>query len=180
MLEYNNFIAIGKIAKTIGIKGNLKIIPLTDFPDRFYEIKKLHLYDEVKKSFFVNPNYGGYDFLITECKVFDKYVNLKFDNYNSIERSRELINLILMIDEEHRVKLEDGSYYFYELIDAEVFDRNEYIGKVLSVLNYGSGDLFNIKHKEKEVLIPFNEEFVKKIDMINKRIDVELIDGFLD
>ena len=179
-MEYNNFIAIGKIAKTIGIKGNLKIIPLTDFPDRFYKIKKLYLYDEVKKSFFVNPNYGGKDFLITDCKVFDKYVNLKLDNYNSIESSRELVNLIIMIDEKHRVKLDEGSFYFYELIDAEVYDRSEYIGRVLSVLNYGSGDLFNIKYKDKEILIPFNKEFVKKIDMEAKRVDVELIDGFLD
>lgn len=51
---------------------------------------------------------------------------------------------------------------------------------MISILNYGSGDLFNIKYEDKEVLIPFNKEFVKNIDVKNKRIDVQLIEGFLD
>lgn len=179
-MDYNNFIAIGKIAKTIGIKGNLKIIPLTDFPDRFYEIQNLYIFNEISKKFVTNIFFGGLEFKITECKVFDKYVNIKLDKFDSIESSRDLVNMIMMIEEKNRVELEEGGFYFYDIIDSEVFNNNQLIGKLISVLNYGSGDLFNIKYGDKEVLIPHNKEFVKKIDVENKRIDVELIDGFLD
>jgi 16S rRNA processing protein RimM len=85
-----------------------------------------------------------------------------------------------MIPEKNRVILEDGSFYFYELINAEVFEKDELLGKVLSVQNYGSGDLINVKHNDKEILIPLNKEFIKKIDIANKRVEVELIDGFLN
>lgn len=179
-MDYNNFIAIGKIVRTIGIKGNLKIIPMTDFPDRFYSIKKLYLFDEKKKNFVVNSIFGNNEFFITDCRVFDKYINLKLDNFDNIESSAGLVNLIVMIDEKDRVKLQDGSYYYYELIDSGVFDNGRLIGNVISVLNYGNDDLFNVNYKGKEILIPFNKEFVRKIDLKKKRIDVELIDGFLD
>lgn len=180
MPELKDLIAIGKIVKTIGIRGNLKVIPLTDFPDRFYGTKKFLLFNEKDNHFQINEILGGYDFAFSECKVFDKYINLKLDHYDSIEKSRELVNFIIMVNEKDRVKLDDGTYYFYELIDSDVYDRDRLIGNVISILNYGSGDLFNIKYEDKEVLIPFNKEFVKNIDVKNKRIDVQLIEGFLD
>lgn len=180
MPELKDLIAIGKIVKTIGIKGNLKIIPLTDFPDRFYSTRRFFLFNEKDNQFQINEILGGYDFAFSECKVFDKYINVKIDNYDSIERSKGIINFILMVDEKERVKLEDGSYYFYDLIDSVVYDKDVLIGNVISILNYGSGDLFNVKYADKEVLIPFNKEFVKNIDVKNKRIDVKLIEGFLD
>ncbi|MEO8210827.1 MAG: ribosome maturation factor RimM [bacterium] len=180
MLENNNFIAIGKISKTIGIKGNLKVISLTDFPERFLMLTKIFLYNEISKTFFKNSLSNGYEFKISDCKIYDKYINLKLGNYDRIEESNELINLIIMIDESQRIKLEDGNYYFYELVDSEIFDKDKLIGKVVSVVNYGSGDLFNVKSGGKEILIPYRKEFVKNIDIENKRIDVDLIDGFLE
>ncbi|MEO8666328.1 MAG: ribosome maturation factor RimM, partial [Ignavibacteria bacterium] len=163
MPEYNNFISIGRIVKTIGIKGNLKIIPLTDFPERFNDLRKLVLYDDKQNKFMKNSNYGGYDFEISECKILKDYINLKFSDFNSIESSKELIGNLLMIDEKDRIKLEEGSYYFYDLVDAEVYNNGENIGRVISMVNYGSGNLFNVKYKDKEILIPFRDEFVKKV-----------------
>lgn len=180
MPELKDFIAIGKIVKTIGIKGNLKIIPLTDFPDRFYKTKNILLFNEKNSSFYANKNSGGYDFSFSECKVFDKYINVKFVSFDTIEKSRELINLLVLVNEKERIKLEDGLFYYYDLIDFEIYDNDKLIGRLVSVLNYGSGDLFNINYEDREILIPYNKEFVKKIDMEKKRIDVQLIEGFLD
>jgi len=178
--EHKNFIAIGKIVKSIGIKGNLKIIPLTDFPERFNDLKKVVLFDEVGNKFIKNSHYGSYDFEISDCTILKDYINLKLEGFNSIEASKELINTVLMIDEKFRIKLDEGSFYIYDLVDADVFNKGENIGKVISLVNYGSGDLFNVKHNDKEILIPFRDEFVKKVDIEKKRIDVELIDGFLE
>lgn len=180
MLEYKNFITIGKIVKTIGIKGNLKVISLTDFPERFNKLKKVSLYCEASKEFYVNIVDGSLEFKIKECRVFDTYVNIKFKDFETIDESKGLVNQFVMIDEKKRIKLEDGRYYFYELIDSEVFNNGKLIGKVISFVNYGSGDLLNVRHVGKEVLIPFRNEFVKNIDLVKKRIDVDLIEGFLD
>lgn len=180
MPEVNDFIAIGKIVKTIGIKGNLKIFPLTDFPDRFYSTNRIFLFNEKDKSFYINKNSGRFDFKFSECRVFDKYVSVKIEYFDTIESSKELINLIVMVSKDERIKLEEGLYYYSDLIDSDLYDNDILIGRINSVLNYGSGDLFSVKYKGREILIPYNKEFVKNIDIDRKRIDVKLIDGFLD
>ncbi len=179
-MEFNNFIAIGRIVKPIGIKGNLKIIPLTDFPERFKELKKISLYNEKESKFFLNRFEDSFEFSISECRIYNGYLNIRFIGYDNIDDSKKLIGAIVMIDEKHRMKLNEGSFYFYELVGMVIFNNEVSIGTVDSIVNYGSGDLFNIKHNGKELLIPFQKEFVKNIDIKNKRIDVDLIEGFLD
>lgn len=180
MPDHNDFIAIGKIVKTIGIKGNVKIIPLTDFPERFIKLKKLFLFDERKKMFFEDKLTGNNELVVSECRLLPGFISIRFENYASIESSRELIGLIVMIREKDRMRLKKGSYYYYELIGCDVFNKGELIGKVSTVVDYGSGDLFNVEYNGKDILIPYRDEFVKGIDPDEKRIDVELIEGFLD
>ncbi|HMS65349.1 MAG TPA: ribosome maturation factor RimM [Ignavibacteria bacterium] len=180
MPEFNNFIAVGKIVKPIGIKGNLKVIYLTDFPDRFQNLEKVFLYNEDKKEFSQNNSDNDFSFSISWQKAFDRYLNIKFEGFDNINDSLPLVNLLVMIDEKDRVEIKEGEFYFYELVGMDVYDKNRLIGKVKSVVNYGSGDLFNVQTDEKEILIPFRSEFVLNIDAVNKRIDTDLIDGFLD
>jgi len=179
LLDHRNFIAIGKIVKPIGIKGNLKVIYLTDFPERFNKLKKIFLFDEKKGEFHSNDFRDGYDFEISEYKLFDNYVNIKFSGFDEINKSKELVNMILMVDEKERVRLSEG-YYIYELIGLDVYDKNEFIGKIDKISNYGSGDLFSIMNNGKEILIPYKSEFVRNIDTAKKRIDVDLIEGFIE
>ena len=180
MPDYNSCIAIGKIVKTIGIKGNLKVIYLTDFPERFHRLEKVFLYNELNESFSIDKNTKDSFYTIEWQKVFDKYLNIKFKGYDSINESQVLVNHLIMIDEKDRVKIEDGDHYYYELVGLEVYDKDKLIGKVKSIVNYGSGDLFNVQSGEKEILIPFHKEFILNIDTAARRIDTELIEGFLD
>ena len=167
------------IVKPIGIKGNLKVIYLTDFPERFNKLEKILLFDEKKGEFQSNDFQEGYYFRISDRKLFNNYLNIRFEGYDEINKSKNLVNLIVMVDEKERVKLEDG-HYFYELIGLDVYDKGEFIGKVDKMSNYGSGDLFSITNKGKEILIPYKNEFVKNIDVAKKRIDVDLIEGFIE
>jgi len=180
LLDQNNFIAIGKIVKPFGIKGILKAIYLTDFPDRFKLLKKVFLFDEEKNSFVKNYVTGSFEFLISEQIPNPKFLKIGFEGFNYIEDSKKLVNLIIMIDEKQRVKIEKDNFYFYEIIGADVYDKDKLIGKVKSVVNYGSGDLFNIDYNGKEVMIPNRKEFILRIDEKEKKIYTDLIDGFLD
>jgi len=179
LLDPKNFIAIGKIVKPIGIKGNLKIIYLTDFPERFNKLEKILLFDEKKGEFYSDNFRHEYYFEISDCKLFENYVNIKFAGYDDINKSKNLVSMILMVNEKDRVKLSDG-YYFYELIGLDVYDKDKYLGQVDRIHNYGSGDLFSILRNGKEILIPYKKEFVKNIDTAKKRIDLDLIEGFIE
>lgn len=178
MLEYQKCLSIGKIVKPIGIKGEVKVISLSDFPERFLKSKSVYLFDEKAGSFVKNNNMGGFDFEIRESSVGNGFFRIGFFGFNMIEDVSALIGSIVMIDEKDRYELKEGSYYYYDLVGLEVFDKGSLIGKVDSVVDYGSGDLFRVVDEGKEILIPFMKEFVKEIDLKGNRIDVELIEGF--
>ena len=73
--------------------------------------------------------------------------------------------------------LEDGEYYIGDLIGCEVYDKGELIGKVSDVHLYDHHDVLVVKGKKK-IMIPYVEAFVLEEDIDNKRIDVDLIEGF--
>jgi len=176
--DKNDFIAIGRIVKPIGVKGNVKAIYLTDFPDRFNSLSKVFLFDERKEEF--RKNYSALEFNISDCKPLNGYVNLKFEGYEDKNSVSELIGQLIMIPETERVKLPEDNFYFYDLIGSEVFDNGKRLGTIESFTDFGSGDLVNINIGGKTVMIPFRKEFVKKVDVKNKRVDLELIEGFLE
>ncbi len=178
MPEKNDFIAIGKIVKPIGVKGNVKAIYLTDFPERFKILSEVFLFDERKEEF--KKNYSDFEFYISECRPLNGYVNLKFKGYEDKNSVSELIGQLVMIPETERVKLPDDNFYFYDLIGSEVFDDGKRLGIVESFTDFGSGDLININVEGKVVMIPFRKEFVKKVDVKNKKVELKLIDGFLE
>lgn len=178
MPEINDFISIGKIVRPIGVKGNVKVIYLTDFPDRFKDLEKIFLYDEEKKS-FVNKN-SDFEFVISECRTLIDYVNLKFMDYEDKDSVKELINKIVMLPESERVELPEDNFYFFELVGAEVFDKGKRLGVIKSFSDFGSGDLINISYKGKDIMIPLRKEFVKVIDIKNKKVELDLIEGFLE
>ena len=74
------------------------------------------------------------------------------------------------------------SFYFHEIIGCEVFDENsKSLGEVVEILTPGANDVWVIKAENgKEILIPYIEDVVKKIDVANKRIDIEVMEGLID
>lgn len=177
MPEKNNYISIGKIVKPVGLKGNIKAVYLTDFPDRFLELKNVCLFDE-KNNFFYENKESSFDFIISECKVSNSFVNLKLVGIDRKEDADKLKNLIIMIREDLRIKIPDDQFYFYEIINADVYDKDKFLGKLEKVVNYGSGDLLIVNFNNTELMIPLRKEFIVKIDLKNKRIDTDLIEGF--
>ncbi|TRZ65844.1 16S rRNA processing protein RimM [bacterium] len=177
-----NLIAIGKITKTIGVEGVLKAEYLTDFPERFRDIDYVFLLDEKKNKLLKHHLTGSEEYFIDSSNILKDSLRISFTGYPSKETAEKLTGSIIEIEEEKRVKLPEGFYYYYELADLKVFDRGKEIGIIKSVNNYGGSDVFHVilKNDGKEILIPYLKEFVKSVDLEKGRIDTELIDGFID
>jgi 16S rRNA processing protein RimM len=180
MENSEEFITIGKITKSIGVRGNVKVIPITDFPEKFTERKKIFLFDENGNKFFKNKVTNSFEFFIEEADVHNENVSLKFKHVNDKDSSDELKDLLILIRENERVELPEGQYYFYDLIGFEFFDKEKLIGTVSDFENYGSDDLFVIESNDKIIYIPFRAEFIKTIDINKKIIIADLIEGFID
>ena len=179
--DINQLIFIGKITKPVGFKGHIKVIPLTDFPERFKKLKDVFLFDEKKDKVITDKKNGSDRFNIKEVSLISNFIKLKLEGYDDINETAELINKLICIDEKKRVKLPKGLYYYYEMEGCTVYEDDMRLGEVARIDNFGSSDILFIKTgKGNEVMIPLLKEFVKKIDVVNQRIDVKLIEGLID
>jgi len=178
--DSNRLIFIGKITKTTGIDGSLKVTTATDFPERFKTVRLVKLVNS-QNLFLKHRITGSENFYIQKVSILNGYIRIKFDGYNTIEEAEKLKGFYIGIDEKERIVLPDENYYYYDLIGCDLYDGEKHIGKIISIEDFGSGDLLKIAAVNgKEILIPFLKEFIKEIDTTNKRINAELIEGFTE
>ncbi len=164
---------IGKIINTHGIDGELKIIEQTDFPERFSVGNTIYLIDSKEEAVPVE---------IESYRQMNKFGLLKIKGYNDIATAESLKGIELKIKKEQVGELDKGEYYYFEIIGCEVYTTaGELIGTVDSVMSPGANDVWVVKdNKNNEYLIPFIPPVVKSVDIKNKRIEIEVMEGLLD
>ncbi|MCB2292066.1 ribosome maturation factor RimM [Clostridium algoriphilum] len=150
-----DFMSVGQIGKTHGLKGEVKVFSLTDSLERFKKIKNVYIDGEIRK--------------VEGCKLQADKVILKIEGIDSIEQAETYRNKYLMVKREDAVKLSEGSYYVADILECSVFEEGgEELGKVFDVLNTPGNDVYWVKGK-KEVLIPVLKDIIVSID-IDKHI----------
>lgn len=162
-MEYK-YLRIGIIVNTQGIKGEVRVMPLTEKIERFTWLKYVYLDDDklIKMD-------------IEHVRYHKNFVLMKFKGIDSMNDAEKLKNTYILVDRENAIKLPEGSYFVCDLIGLDVVDVNgEAIGKVADVLSTGSNDVYVVKKDEKEILIPALKSVVKSIDLKSSRITVEL------
>ncbi len=165
-------ITIGKAIKPFGVKGEMKIESLTDFPDRF---KKLH------RVYLVSPAGKEVTCEVKTVRYAGGAPYLLFDGYDSPEKARALSGWFIKIPQEEAVPLPEGSYYWFELIGMEVFsEEGVKLGSITEVFETGSNDVYVMKSGRKETYIPATKEIVKRVDRKAKRMVIHLMDGLME
>lgn len=164
-------IKIGVIANTHGLKGEVKVKSLTDFPTiRFKKGKSIHM----------QGKQGQEALKIQNMRMAKDLLIVKFEGYDDINMVEMWKGNILSIDESDLHTLEEDEAYFFEITDSEVYDmENKYIGKVIEVIETGANAVLRVKMEEREVLIPFVKAFVKEFDKKEKKMKVEMMEGLL-
>ena len=161
-----NKIIIGKIGKVRGLNGELNIIPLTDFENRFDNLERVDVDGKILQVDYVKP--------------VGKNVVIRFNDYTSREIAQKLTGKLMRVDKSEAAPLAEGEFYTFDIIGLEVSDlNNSKIGIVTEVLKTGSNDVFVIKGNDsREVLIPALKRVIKKIDIENKSmlIDTEVLE----
>lgn len=150
-------IIIGKLGKVRGLDGTLKIIPLTDFENRFDGLTEVFV--------------GGKIFQVEGVKNIGGEIFIKFKGIDNREVAKTLTNKFLTVNRSDAAPLDDGEFYTFDIIGCEVFDGEKNLGVVKNVLKTGSNDVFEVSG-EKEILIPALKSIVQKIDVANKKIFV--------
>ena len=165
-------VTIGKILKPRGVRGELKVLSLTDIPDRFESLETIFVQGSGVESMRLD---------IEQVTYYKGFVYLRFKGYDSIEKAQTLIGSLLQVDRTESPELPEGVYYHFEIIDAEVYtDDNRYLGKVTDILETGASDVYVVRNGKQEYLIPSNPEVVTDIDRERRRICVHPLEGLLD
>ncbi len=165
-------IRVGKISNTHGHKGALKVIPMTDYPERFEELDEVYMVDGDKKE----------KFTITSVKYQKNNLILEIQEIKDMNQAELYKGKYLFIEMKDVRSLPEGRYYIFQLIGLEVYENNVLLGKIRDVIQTGSNDVYIVKRAEgeKDLLIPALKKVVKNIDLENKRMQVELLEGTLD
>lgn len=168
--ETGDYVVIGQILKPRGLKGELKIYPLTSDAERYKKLKSVYI--EQKSYSIEKLNETG------------KFVFLKLEGINSVEESEKLRNKYICILKKDAFshKPENNEYYYYELEGMKVYtSENAYLGVLEEILDYPAHDVYAVYTEgRKEILIPAIPEVIKKIDIEKRIMIVELFDGLID
>lgn len=166
-----DYTIIGKIINTHGVRGELKINPMTDYIDRFSLLNKTYVGEEKKLL------------SIEKARYHKSFVILKFKEYDNINEVLYLKEKYIYVDGEDKLVLPEDSYFIDDLIDCKVFDLdNIEIGHIKDIIYTNKDDVYVVKSsfEDREYLIPAIKEFVKKVDIKNKTIIIDPIEGMIE
>jgi len=166
-LDKDELIIAGKIHKTHGLHGDLKI---EVYPPNF----------KLPQVIYIRDNNGNFKEL--KVKAYSKKKGLiKFEGYDDIDKAKEIKHRYFYVERSKLPKLDEDEFYIYELIDKDVYSNDENIGKVVKVDDRLSTAYLIVECKDgKTRHIPFINQFVKDIDTKNNKIIVDLPEGWLE
>lgn len=164
------YLKVGVISSTHGIKGEVKVFPTTDSPERFKTLKNVIL-ETGKQQIPLE---------ISGVKFFKQFVIVKFkgiDNINDIEKYR---GMELFVAREDAVELEEDEFYIADLIGMKVVTEDGDLGILKDIMETGANDVYIIDtEKYGELLLPAIHDCILDVDVENGIMKVHLLDGLV-
>lgn len=174
MEDSMNYYNIGKIVNTQGLKGEVRVISITDFPEKRF-VKGNTVYAKLPKSEKMIA------LQIDGVRKHKSFILLHFKGYPSINDVEFLKPSTLFVDETSLSEddLKPGEYYYHQIIGLDVFDDNgQKIGQVKEILSPGANDVWVVQRPAKsDLLLPKIDSVIRKVDLDQKRIDVSIPEG---
>jgi 16S rRNA processing protein RimM len=163
---------LGKITKKYSVKGEVLLKIDTDQPSYYKKIKSLFIYKENKLTLHK-----------IEVARFhkDSLLRLKFEGINSEKEANSIINCDIYLPINNLPILTGNKFYYHDVINYLIIDEDfGEIGKIISIKENISQDLFVIDHNKNEVLIPIHDEFIVEVDKKKNQIIVKTPEGLID
>ena len=161
-MSHDNYIVVGKVLTTHGIKGYLTIKSFTAIPS-----------DIFKYDIYIRLNNNYLNIKIDDYKFMPKKTIMKIKNINLIEDCQDYIGLDLLVLKKDLPKTDSDEYYWYELIGSNVINSDGIeLGKVIEIFTSGENEVLVIKNKsdDKEIFIPFLKNTI--INFEDKKLTV--------
>lgn len=165
------FLKIGQIVNVHGIKGEVKVYPYTDDIVSLSKKKYVYLDESIESKININL-----------CRIQKNMLLVKFEKIDTVEEAEKLRNKYIYVLKEELDSLEEDNYYVDDLISMQVVDikNNKAIGTITYVFNTGANDIYEVLLEDgKKAYLPAIKQVVKKVDVDEKKMYVELMKGLI-
>ncbi|MEL7645847.1 MAG: ribosome maturation factor RimM [Anaerolineaceae bacterium] len=160
------FALIGKLQRAHGVRGEIAMRVLTDFPQRIRPGKKVFLGIDHRQ------------FIISSVRAKEPLLLLCFEGIKTREEAQLLTNLDVFSTVRELPPLPTGSFYHHQLLGLRVFESAQFVGEIIEVLETGANDVFVIRQSDGlELLLPNIPAVILNVDLEQRRMDVEIMEG---
>jgi 16S rRNA processing protein RimM len=167
------FVAVGRIVRTHGIRGAVKVFT--------YGETLRGLGPGVVLTVCRSAAGGDSTLTAVDAKPHGKLLMMRFEELHDIDEAQSLVGSDLYLAEDQLAPLEEGEYYHYQLIGLSVVTtRGKPVGTLKSIMEAGSHDVYVIDHEGREALIPAVEAFIREVDLEGRRMVIDPPEGLID
>jgi 16S rRNA processing protein RimM len=164
--EAPGYLAVARVLAPWGIRGEVKAEILTDFPNRFSLLEIVYLGEDLEPV------------ELESTRLHKRFALLKFAELNRREDVDRLRGMLVQIRADQAMPLDEDTYYVHQIEGLEVWTSDgEHLGPVIEVLFTGGNDVYVVKTKEQELLIPAISDVVREVDLEAGRLTVRLLEG---
>ncbi len=177
----DDLIALGKITRTQGSAGAVRLLPFFSPADRIEELKSRRVFLEPARA--QSPAAQLQILTIKSIRYHKQFVILEFDEVPDMTTAEQLRDAILSTTAEHLWGLDEGQFFAFQLVGLKVVQEGatpQLLGQVLAVDDGAAHDYLRVGNETKEFLIPFVEAMIRRIDLTEGIIYVDLPEGLTD
>ncbi len=163
----DKLIEVGKIVNIHGLRGDVKVVPWTDFPEVFEGIDTVYTKD-------------CESYKVKGVKYHKNSVILKLSGIDTPELAEKMRGKVLYAQKELFEDLPEDTYLIADLIGVEVYDEEKVYGKITDVITTGGNDVYTVGEGRGQILIPAIKDVILDIDIQNKKMLVKIPEGLID
>ena len=161
----------GVILKPKGLQGEVKVEPVTDFPESFLS----------RREYYAGKSIDSVERLkVKKAALAGGFAWLFLEGIETMEQAEALTGWKLFITEDQLIPQPENRAYLHEIIGMKVLDRNRHeVGTVTNVLMMPANEVYEVQVGEKKILLPAIEEFVEEFSLRDRHIVIPRFDEFL-
>lgn len=167
------FISVGVIIKPHGLKGEVRIKVLTDFPERFTDGAEFYIFGD---------KLSGNKTKILQPRIFGEFVFTRLELFENMNDLQGIKGSHLAIRHDELMALPEDNYYTFDLLQCSVFYSNgEYLGKLVNIFQIPANDVYVVKDSlGLEHLVPAHKDFVESVDIKKREIFIKRLEYYED
>ena len=148
---------IAKLGRTHGVRGEIIVNCFLEKHEDLHKYKYIFI-DNIK--------------IKIQAKILSNKIICNLEGVNDLDEAKKLTGKFISVDRNNLPNVQENQFYFYDLVDLNVFINNVKVGKVMDVKNHGAGDYLEIVNNKNELLVPMIEDHILDIDIKTKKIEL--------